>query len=242
MMQNDTSLRPIPQEPGKWQSIALALLVHSLLFAILWYGIRWQNYAPANMEAEVWEEQTLGAEKPSATKAEETEHIAETKGMPAAAEVALEQEKEKPLEPKKDAPSPSIPDTQANKAKDLEHQSAQESRNTPANLAPSNTEDMSPEARQSYEDWRKLMTERVKAKIQFNVPSGFDTFTPVEFDVTLRLDGSIAVEPQKTQSSAVPGFDDTVRQAIKDSAPFPPDSLGRYHSLTLQFKPNDFKP
>jgi colicin import membrane protein len=245
MTQNDTSLQSVPEEPRKWQAIALALLVHSLLFAALWYGLHWQSSAPANLETEVWDVQTRDAEVPSATKAGETAHVAETNDEAAVnADVALEQAREKVAATKQDAQSPATPDAQQHEGEALARQSADESKRTPADLAPSDSEDkeMSPEGRESYEDWRNLVAARVKAHIRFMVPNGFDTMAPVEFEVRLRVDGSIAGEPHQTQWSAVPGFDDTVRQAIKDTAPFPPDSLGRYHSLTLQFKPNDFKP
>ena len=44
----------VPREPGRWRAITLALLVHAVLFAFLWIGIRWQNHTPLAVEAEIW--------------------------------------------------------------------------------------------------------------------------------------------------------------------------------------------
>ena len=44
----------VPREPGRWRAITLAALVHAVLFAFLWVGIRWQNQTPVAVEAEIW--------------------------------------------------------------------------------------------------------------------------------------------------------------------------------------------
>jgi colicin import membrane protein len=45
----------IPAEPGRWGAFTLAGLVHLVLIAFLWIGIRWQNETPVTVEAEVWD-------------------------------------------------------------------------------------------------------------------------------------------------------------------------------------------
>jgi colicin import membrane protein len=44
---------PPPPAPGKWPSLALAALVHVLLLAFLFFGVRWQNPAPEAVEVSV---------------------------------------------------------------------------------------------------------------------------------------------------------------------------------------------
>lgn len=44
----------VPREPGRWQAIALAILVHGVLLALLWFGVSWQSQTPVAVEAEVW--------------------------------------------------------------------------------------------------------------------------------------------------------------------------------------------
>lgn len=51
---NQSSPHSIPHEPGRWRAITLAAVVHVVLFAFLWFGIRWQNEKPLTVEAEIW--------------------------------------------------------------------------------------------------------------------------------------------------------------------------------------------
>jgi colicin import membrane protein len=43
-----------PRERGTWRALALAVVMHGLLLALLLHGINWQNNAPAGAEAELW--------------------------------------------------------------------------------------------------------------------------------------------------------------------------------------------
>jgi len=51
----------LPTEPGRWRALALAGLVHGLLFGLLWFGVRWQNETPATVEAEIWSTRPIEA-------------------------------------------------------------------------------------------------------------------------------------------------------------------------------------
>ena len=42
------------QEPGKLPSVVLAVLVHVLLAAFLFFGVRWQSSHPEVVEVELW--------------------------------------------------------------------------------------------------------------------------------------------------------------------------------------------
>ncbi|RJG01737.1 cell envelope integrity protein TolA [Noviherbaspirillum sedimenti] len=57
----DTTPYSVPQEPGRWRAIALAVVVHAALFIFLWIGIRWQSETPVALEAEVWDMETKDA-------------------------------------------------------------------------------------------------------------------------------------------------------------------------------------
>lgn len=46
-------LRP-PRERGTPRAMALAILMHALLFAALWFGVAWRSEEPATIEAELW--------------------------------------------------------------------------------------------------------------------------------------------------------------------------------------------
>lgn len=54
---SDRPNRPIGprnDERGTGRAFLLALFMHALLFALLFYGMRWQNSSPAGSEAELW--------------------------------------------------------------------------------------------------------------------------------------------------------------------------------------------
>src|SRR4051812_12393039 len=57
----DSTPYSVPQEPGRWRSIVLAVVMHAVLFAFLWVGIRWQSETPVAVEAEVWDMQAKEA-------------------------------------------------------------------------------------------------------------------------------------------------------------------------------------
>jgi colicin import membrane protein len=54
----------VPPEPSRWRALALATVVHAGLLLFLWAGVRWQNTAPVEVEAEVWDMHTHSAASP----------------------------------------------------------------------------------------------------------------------------------------------------------------------------------
>jgi len=45
----------VPPEPSRTPAILLAVAVHAVLLAFLYFGISWQNNTPISVEAEVWD-------------------------------------------------------------------------------------------------------------------------------------------------------------------------------------------
>jgi colicin import membrane protein len=110
----DASHYKLPKEPGRWRAIMLAAVVHAALFALLWFGVRWQNETPVAVEAEVWSPQPREAAPPpqpvpEPEKKPEPEPIVKEVPKPAVVQppavdpdIALAQEKKKrELEDKK---------------------------------------------------------------------------------------------------------------------------------------------
>jgi colicin import membrane protein len=54
----------VPPEPRRWSAILLAVAMHALLLAFLWFGISWQNNQPVAVEAEVWDMKVQAAAPP----------------------------------------------------------------------------------------------------------------------------------------------------------------------------------
>ncbi|WP_422964735.1 cell envelope integrity protein TolA [Undibacterium sp. TJN25] len=91
-------------------AIALALLMHALLFTFLWFGVQWQNQESTAVEAEVWDMQTREvAPKPVPQEEVIPEPVKVQPPPPAVIpdepkadpEIALEQERKRKLAEKK---------------------------------------------------------------------------------------------------------------------------------------------
>lgn len=54
----------VPPEPRRGPAILLAVAVHALLLAFLYFGIRWQSTEPVAVEAEVWDMSVQSAAAP----------------------------------------------------------------------------------------------------------------------------------------------------------------------------------
>jgi colicin import membrane protein len=91
----------VPPEPSRWPAILLALAVHALLLAFLWFGISWQNNQPVTVEAEVWDMKTEAA-APVAPPPQEAEPEPQPAPAPSPAPRVVEQPAEQP------APAPDI--------------------------------------------------------------------------------------------------------------------------------------
>jgi colicin import membrane protein len=88
-------------------------------------------------------------------------------------------------------------------------------------------------------DWTSKIGAKIRSNITFVVPESLQGNPPVEYEVRLLPDGSIA-GMRKLRSSGVPGFDDAVARAIERSQPFPRDSNGSMPSgFTGIHKPKD---
>ena len=84
----------VPQSGGSGRAIALAVVMHALLGALLFFGIRWQSSPPAVIQAELW----------SATP-----QVAAPAPRPAVVQVAPPPRVEAPTPPVKVAPEPPQP-------------------------------------------------------------------------------------------------------------------------------------
>ncbi|MES2050025.1 MAG: TonB C-terminal domain-containing protein [Pseudomonadota bacterium] len=93
--------------PTEWRSMALAAMVHGLLLAFLWVGVRWQSQQTTAVEAEVWDMTTRqAAPKPVPVEEIQPEPEKPVKVMPKEEpledpEIALMQEKKRKLKEKK---------------------------------------------------------------------------------------------------------------------------------------------
>ena len=109
----------VPPEPSRMSAILLALAVHALLLAFLYFGISWQSNTPISVEAEVWDMKVETAAAPplpappveaepqpepeptppAPTTPPPTPKVVEPEPVkPAAPDIALEREKQRKIE------------------------------------------------------------------------------------------------------------------------------------------------
>ncbi|WP_394779264.1 cell envelope integrity protein TolA [Undibacterium sp.] len=102
----------LPKEPGRMPAIALAIVMHALLFTFLWFGVQWQNQESTAVEAEVWDMQTREAAPKPVPQEEVAPEPVKVQPPPpppvvkpdepkADPEIALEQERKRKLAEKK---------------------------------------------------------------------------------------------------------------------------------------------
>lgn len=107
----------VPPEPSRIPAILLAVAVHALLLAFLYFGISWQSKQPISVEAEVWDMKVESAAPPpppapepepqpepepapvTPPPAPPVPKVVEPEPVkPAAPDIALEREKQRKLE------------------------------------------------------------------------------------------------------------------------------------------------
>ncbi|BBO60104.1 cell envelope integrity protein TolA [Mycoavidus sp. B2-EB] len=80
-----------PRERGTRRALICAVLMHTLLFAFLFYGIRWQSNPPAGAEAELWSAPPETTPKATPTSAVVEQTAPAVPSQPEQAEIALQQ-------------------------------------------------------------------------------------------------------------------------------------------------------
>ena len=88
-------------------------------------------------------------------------------------------------------------------------------------------------------DYVQRIAAKIRSNIAFIVPEGLQGNSPVEYEVRLLPDGSVA-GIRKLKSSGVHGFDEAVSRAIERSQPYPRDKSGSVPSTFIGIhKPKD---
>ncbi len=88
-------------------------------------------------------------------------------------------------------------------------------------------------------DYLNRIAAKIRSNISFIVPEGLQGNPPVEYEVRLLPDGTIA-GMRKLRASGVPGFDEAVARAYDKSQPLPKDTNGTVPSSFIgTHKPKD---
>jgi colicin import membrane protein len=235
---------------GSVRSFALAFAIHGLLFAFLYFGIRWQSRPPAPIEAELWSEPprpSAPAPKAAPKPAPEPPRPVareQTKPEPAPAkpDIAVKEERKKP-EPKreekpKDDPIKAALDREQAQKEAKEQIARDLQRDTVAQKAASEAAQQSQKAAR---EWNDRVSAKVRSKIPFSIASTVPGNPEAQFEVAL-LPGLEVGSVRLTKTSGNPAYDDAAERAIKAASPLPPPASERVSPprlLILKMRPKD---
>ena len=233
-MTTDSPILPSFNKPGKRISIVLAIAVHLVLAALLFYGVRWQTKATDVVEVEL----VRAAPEPAAPVVPPAP-APKPAPPPPKPDIAIK-EKEKPKLPPKIEPKPRVDPFQ----EQLRHEAEQVTQRR--NLENAEREVSQKQAAQAAAARSKAMADylgRIRAKIRGNirgVPPELKGNPEAVFDVTQLPSGEIlSVHLKRTSGNTA--LDAVIERAILTSSPLPkPQQADLFErSLELRVRPLD---
>jgi len=254
------------EDPGKWASAVLAVLVHALLALFLFYGVRWQTHAPDVVEVSVVRAIPSAARptppRPVPVPITEPEPVREPVEVtrPAKPDIAIkEKEKEKPKAPIKEVPKPAVkpalPTTPTpNKA--VEDKAVENKALRDTLRAELKAETAKLEANKAAQELNQLKatqvasalskvqgawSDQIRSKIKNKIvrPPNLLGNPEAIYEITLLPDGSLVDEPRLKQSTGNLTLDAAIERAILASSPLPTptDPAAFQRVLTLKIRP-----
>jgi len=249
-------------DPGRLASIVLAAAVHLLLFAILVFGVSWQNRPPESIAVELWEP------PPPAPAVEAPKPLPQVEPPPPVAvkpEPRVEPPKPEPVVPKpeivekkapppKPKPVPKVEPKPVPKAEPLKPRVNDTQKRMREELAREQTslaiaresqqfkDQLAREATSAQKRDYEAYAGRIKAKIRGNIllPTDIKGNPEAIFDVVQLPTGEVLTVKLR-KSSGHARYDEAVERAVLKSSPLPrPDRPELFQrALELKFRPLD---
>ena len=243
---------------GTVRSFTLAFVVHGLLFAFLYFGIRWQSRPPAAIEAELWSEPPRPAapapvtlpqpapEPPKAIVREEPK--AEPEPAPRKPDIVEKEEKKKPEPKKKEEKSKAEPkreekstpnDDPVRAALAKEENQKEVSNKAMRELASAKSSNAEAAANQrKLEAWAAAVSNQIRESVDANIASTVAGNPEALFEVKL-LPGPRVGPVRKIKSSGNLLYDDAAQKAIErnERLPTPPTGVTLDSVLVLRMRP-----
>jgi colicin import membrane protein len=227
-------------QPGYARSIALALVVHLVLIAVLFFGVRFQNSTPEAVSVELWDVPApprVAEPPPPPPKVEPKPEPP----PPPKPEVKPEPQVQKPEIVEKAVPKPKPP------ARDLEferrmreelaqEQAAAEERRVRDQLA----REQAAASSRALATWEGKIRAKIRGNIRSFIVDQVQGNPQAVYHVTLLPTGEVLTVTMM-KSSGNKAYDEEVQRAIRASSPLPkpePASLFR-RDLELKFRPQD---
>jgi len=236
-------------DPGRIASFLLAAAMHLALFAVLVFGVRWQNRPPEAVVVELWNEPVAAPVQAEPKPAPVPEPVV-AKPEPVIAKPEIAEKapppKPKPVPKVEKQPQPA-PVVRRPRDEEAQRQIREQLNREQASLAIDRerqqirdqlARDASAAQKRDYEAYAG----RIKAKIRGNIVLPLDLKGNPEaiFDVVQLPTGEVlAVKLRKSSGHA--GYDGAVERAVLKSSPLPrPDRPELFQrALELKFRPLD---
>ena len=242
--------RPDTSRSGSAGAFVLAVGMHCLLFAFLYFGIRWQSRPPAAIEAELWTELPAIAAPRPAPRAEpppappKPEVRDEPRPPPPKPDIAIRDEKKKPAPKEKPAPTETDDPVKRDLLKELLAREAQKeamAQKAAGDSAAQNAAQAAAQGQRAAAEWAERVKAKVRGKIPYTVASAVNGNPEAVFEVTLLPGLEVgAVRPLKSSGNLA--YDEAAERAIRAASPLPPPGSDRVaipRVLTLRMRPKD---
>ncbi|MDH4190981.1 MAG: TonB C-terminal domain-containing protein [Betaproteobacteria bacterium] len=253
-------------EPGRGRAIGLSLLVHLVLVAVLFLGVRWQSSVPSTVTVELWAPQptlpaaVLDAPKPEPVAAPPKPVEAKVEPPLDKPDIALKAPKAKrkpkekkesrvPVRTKMTAPADNAKVREEDFQRELRAQLAREEARMAAERQSEELRQLGRQAEQQAKlhsaalareraDYIALITGKVRGN--WILPQQMEGNPEAVFLVTQLPTGEV-MNVKLAKSSGLPAYDAAVERAILKSSPLPvPRSRELFaRELKLTFKPRD---
>jgi colicin import membrane protein len=260
-----TIARPyaVPESSGNGRAIVLAVLVHALLGALLFFGIRWQSSPPAVIQAELWSATPQTAapppqpippppkvEAPAPEPKPDPEPPVPKADIVERAPPKVEPKKKEPVkvEAPKPQPKPVAPpappkvEAKPQPAKPLPPPKEAPAR-PPSDLAaimasangtPTSTgKDQQTSGPRGRDSYIARLVTAIRSQMRYPASASGNPYATMRIE---QLPNGEVVNVTVTRPSGVPAFDEAIERAIRAASPLPRDEQGKVErQLTLDY-------
>ena len=244
-------------EPYRFSAGVLALIVHLVFFAVLYFGVHWQSRTPESFVVQMWdnlpdtEAVPERAPPPPAKKMEPTPppKVVAPALPPAKADIEIRDKKGKKAEVKeKQAKQNEAKEKAAAKAKQEAEErelEAYDRRTSAAKTQQIQAErervraEVNVATQVQVERYQDLIRNKIRRKMKMvaDVPASAEAI----FKVTLLPDGTLVDDPVLVKGSGFPAYDDAAERAILSAEPLPvptdPTLQKLFRELKLSIRP-----
>ena len=236
-------------DPGRAASFVLAAAVHLALFAVLMFGVRWQNRPPEAVQVELWNEpvpapvQAEPKPAPEVAKPAPAPVVAKPEPVIAKPDIALKEPvKAKPVPKPVPKPAPLKPRVDENRKRINEELAREQAAIAVDRERQQLKEQLARDASKSRQLDYEAYAGRIKAKIRGNIvlPRDLKGNPEAIFDVVQLPTGEV-LSVKLRKSSGHAGYDQAVERAVLKASPLPrPDRPELFQrALELKFRPLD---